>query len=167
MLCVCVWAHACACVFVCVRARACVCACVCIYMCVPLRLYVSTFLNGSSPNLERKFLWVVTRIVGYFGLLVHTTLTRLSLEGLYSNLLGTCYKSPGGHLVSKWVPMWENVFLNETLFELWQGLKLVPFSSSDCSKCPPFYVIFVNIFGNVPFSRLILKKAPPFRHSIP
>jgi hypothetical protein len=32
-----------------------VCVCVCVSVCASVQLYVSTFLNGSSPNLERTF----------------------------------------------------------------------------------------------------------------
>jgi hypothetical protein len=37
---------------------------------------------------------------------------------------------------------------------------MVPFSNSDCSKCTPFYVIFSPNWRKVPFSILLLKKAP-------
>jgi hypothetical protein len=39
---------------------------------------------------------------------------------------------------------------------------MIPFSSSDCSKCTPFYVILVKIFGNILFSRPLWKKHPLF-----
>jgi hypothetical protein len=38
---------------------------VCVSVCLRVRLYVSTVLNGSSPSLEENLLRVMTRSVGY------------------------------------------------------------------------------------------------------
>jgi hypothetical protein len=38
---------------------------VCVCVCLSVRLYVSTVLNGSSPSLEENILLVMTRSVGY------------------------------------------------------------------------------------------------------
>jgi hypothetical protein len=103
-MCVCLYVCMCVCVYVCVSVCVSVCMCVCVYVCMSVclcvclsvRLYVSTFLNGSSQSLERSLYGSWNASLSIF--LVHTSaracVHSLIFNGLSQNLLRIYYYSP-------------------------------------------------------------------------